>query len=44
MSKQVIPVFVISLARAKDRRNAICEHLKSIGVDYKPTIARVVTR
>jgi glycosyl transferase, family 25 len=32
---QKIPVYVISLARAPERRRAIAEHLASIGIEYE---------
>ncbi len=32
---QKIPVFVISLARAPDRRTSISQHLKSLNVDFR---------
>lgn len=34
-SNQQIPVFVLSLARAKERRAAICRHLESLAVHYQ---------
>lgn len=34
-SRHKIPVFVISLARAQERREAICQHLEDIGVSYE---------
>lgn len=32
---QTIPVFVISLARAAERRATICNHLKRLGIEYR---------
>lgn len=32
---QTIPVFVVSLARALERRAAICRHLEQLGVEYR---------
>lgn len=32
---QAIPVFVVSLARAPERRAAICRHLEQLGVEYR---------
>lgn len=32
---QTVPVFVVSLARAADRRRAICAHLDSLGIQYE---------
>lgn len=32
---QRIPIFVISLARAPERRLAVCEHLQSLGLQYE---------
>jgi GR25 family glycosyltransferase involved in LPS biosynthesis len=34
-STQKIPIFVISLARAPDRRAAISSHLKNLGLDFE---------
>jgi hypothetical protein len=34
-TKQNIPIFVISLARAPDRREAISEHLRSLGLEFE---------
>jgi glycosyl transferase family 25 len=34
-SRHEIPVYVISLARAQERREAICQHLADIGVSYQ---------
>ncbi|OAI20511.1 hypothetical protein A1359_03365 [Methylomonas lenta] len=36
---QQIPVFVISLARALDRRTAICQHLSALNIEYRLTDA-----
>lgn len=32
---QKIPVFLISLARAQDRREAICNHLRDLDIEYR---------
>ncbi len=32
---QYIPVFLISLARAQDRREAICHHLRDLNIEYR---------
>lgn len=34
-TKQRVPVFVISLARAKERRESICKHLSNLNIDYQ---------
>ncbi len=34
-SRQRIPVFVISLARAPERRAAVCAHLQSLGIEHE---------
>ncbi|TCV81393.1 MULTISPECIES: glycosyltransferase family 25 protein [Methylomonas] len=38
-STQQIPVFVISLARAPERRLAICQHLSDLNIEYRLTDA-----
>lgn len=35
MNHQAIPIFVISLERAPERRHAITSHLKSLGLEYE---------
>ena len=32
---QAIPVFVVSLARAPERRTAVCRHLEQLGIEYR---------